>query len=438
MKNAKKLLIASAVVLLSACASKPPQYESLATTSNPISEIEKTEEMLNEARQKQVDVLAPRSFVDAEKALKKAKTYREKGKTNADILEQVAYSRGWLQEANTKAEITVTAMPDIQDARSGAMAARSSEVLEKDWKRAETDLKNVTHAVERGSLKQANRKGPDITTQYRDLEIRAVNKTHLSEAQKNIEKAKKDGASSKAPVTYALAQEKLQNAERLIESDPRNLEAIKSASYDATREASYLNEVLDKVKAGNTEELVLASDRQRRQLSTLKNEYSSTEQELAASRAALSETSREKAELQKTAELTQTADEIRRSVPASDAEVFAENGKITVRLKGVQFPSGKATLGAKGRSILERVQANLKDTNMNKITVEGHTDSTGNRDTNIALSEKRAEAVQKYLVSRGLEDSQVEAVGLGSEKPISDNGSSKGRALNRRIDLIIE
>lgn len=432
------LIIASTALLVASCASKPPQYESLATHSNPITEIEKTEEMLSDARQRQVDVLAPRSFTDAEKALNKAKSYRERGKSNADILEQVAYSRGWIEEANTKSDISLSTLPDIQDARNGALTARAPEVLEKDWKRAESELKGITSAIERGSLGPVNRKGADIVSHYRDIEVRSVHKAHLGAAQSDIEKARKDGAPTKAPVTYNLAQEKFRNAERLVETDPRNIEAIRSASADATREAIHLNEVLAKVNSGNTEQLVLMSERQQRQLSSLKNEYSSTEQELAASRAALSETSREKQELEKTAQLTQTADEIRRAIPAKDAEVFTQDGKITVRLKGVQFATGKATLGAKGRSILERVQENLKDLDAAKITVEGHTDSSGSSDLNMSLSEKRAEAVQKFLVSKGIPGEQVEAVGMGSEKPISDNASSRGRAENRRIDLVIE
>lgn len=434
----KSFLMAGSILLISACASKPPQYETLAAANNPATEIERTQEMLDEARQKQYDVLAPRSFTDAEKALDKAKSLREKGKPNADILEQVSYSRGWIEEANNKAAISLTTLADIQDARRGAIEARAPELLEKEWKRAETDLKNITYAVEKGSLSRANKNGADAISHYRDLETKAVHKANLGAAKDTIKQAEKDQAAKKAPVTYQLAKEKLANAESIINSDPRNSEAILSASQDASREANHLRDVVAKVKEGNTEDLVLRAESQQRQLSSLKNEYSSTEQELAASRAALSQTAQQKVELEKSAKLNATAEELRRSIPPKDAEVFTEAGKLTVRLKGVQFASGKTNLGPKSKNILGKVTANLKDTNASKITIEGHTDSTGSADKNMELSEKRAEAVQKFMAAQGLEQTQMEAVGLGSDKPISENNSSKGRAQNRRIDIVIE
>ena len=70
-----------------------------------------------------------------------------------------------------------------------------------------------------------------------------------------------------------------------------------------------------------------------------------------------------------------------------------------------------------------------------KVLLEGHTDQRGGREYNLALGQKRAEAVRKSLVLLGVADNQLEAVSLGAEKPASTELSEKGYALNRRVEF---
>ncbi len=114
---------AALAAIIVGCAGKPAQYQTLPSSANATTEIERTDEMVREARDRQVDVLSPSNYSHAEKALQKAKDKKEKGKSNEDILEQVAYARGWLNEANSKAEIATASMKDITEARAGALRA---------------------------------------------------------------------------------------------------------------------------------------------------------------------------------------------------------------------------------------------------------------------------------------------------------------------------
>lgn len=123
-------------IAIAGCAGKPPQYQTISSSANPTTEIERTEEMLRDAQGRQVDVLSPKNFADARKTLEKAKDKKEKGKSNEDILEQVSYSRGWLNEANAKAEIAETSMKDITDARAGALRAGAPSLYPKEWKKS--------------------------------------------------------------------------------------------------------------------------------------------------------------------------------------------------------------------------------------------------------------------------------------------------------------
>lgn len=447
MRSFKNHILATLIAIaFVGCASKPPQYENIGSSANPTTEIDKTESMMKEAYDHQVDVLSPENFSDARKSLDKAKKLREKGKDNEAILTQVAYSRGWLKQANEKAELAQTSMKEVTDARAGALRAGTSEIYPKEWKKAEKELEEITTAIERGNLSPAEKKGPSVTSRYRELEVMSVTKAHLGRVDDNIKSAKLNGAEKKAPKSYDLTMLKYANAEKLINSNPRNTEVIRRASDDAYRESMHLTEVTRRVNAGNTEDLVLLSEKQQRQISTLRTEHSTAEEELQQSQEQLDRAERERQELarkqtslERTKRASDVADELRKQFKPNEAEVFTENGKVMVRLKALQFPSSQATLGPKNRAFLDKVETAISGIEASRITVEGHTDSTGSIQTNKALAEKRAQSVQNFLVSKGtVSEKQVKSIGIGPDEPISDNSTQQGRAENRRIDLIIE
>ena len=71
------------------------------------------------------------------------------------------------------------------------------------------------------------------------------------------------------------------------------------------------------------------------------------------------------------------------------------------------------------------------------VLIEGYTDSVGSDDYNQALSSRRAESVQSYLVGQGIDRGRLTASGLGESAPVADNESAMGRQLNRRVEVII-
>lgn len=72
-----------------------------------------------------------------------------------------------------------------------------------------------------------------------------------------------------------------------------------------------------------------------------------------------------------------------------------------------------------------------------KIEVHGHTDNVGNDESNMTLSQDRANAVRDLLVKRGIEPERIRAIGFGESKPVADNSTSEGRAKNIRTEFII-
>jgi len=72
------------------------------------------------------------------------------------------------------------------------------------------------------------------------------------------------------------------------------------------------------------------------------------------------------------------------------------------------------------------------------LTVAGHTDSTGKADYNQKLSERRAEAVKNALVGQGVAAARINTIGYGASKPIGDNHTESGKAMNRRVNIYIK
>ena len=73
-----------------------------------------------------------------------------------------------------------------------------------------------------------------------------------------------------------------------------------------------------------------------------------------------------------------------------------------------------------------------------KLKISGYTDSSGNDDSNLKLSDRRAQSVRTYLVDKGIGENRINAKGYGESNPIADNSTPAGRRKNRRVELKIE
>ncbi len=117
-----------------------------------------------------------------------------------------------------------------------------------------------------------------------------------------------------------------------------------------------------------------------------------------------------------------------------DVEVETFKGTFS----GVYFASGKARILKESEPSLEKAISILKKYPELRIRIEGHTDNTGNKAFNRNLSQKRAEAVQRFLIDGGIDADRLSTIGFGEEKPIADNKTAEGRKKNRRIELWVQ
>ncbi len=108
---------------------------------------------------------------------------------------------------------------------------------------------------------------------------------------------------------------------------------------------------------------------------------------------------------------------------------------VIVALEGVHFNSDSAVLTSEAKSILDGALAAIKANPSSQLSVEGHTDSRASDSYNLDLSQRRAQSVVDYLVSKGVSSSRLSPVGKGESSPIASNDTREGRHQNRRVEI---
>lgn len=127
------------------------------------------------------------------------------------------------------------------------------------------------------------------------------------------------------------------------------------------------------------------------------------------------------------------------STVAANVAVRNDTRGTVITIPGsVLFATGKTDLLPGAQSSLDKVADALKDQEGSQISVNGYTDSTGTEEKNMKVSQDRADHVRDYLVSHGVPAEDVKAQGLGPSQPIADNNTTAGRAMNRRVEIVVQ
>jgi len=123
--------------------------------------------------------------------------------------------------------------------------------------------------------------------------------------------------------------------------------------------------------------------------------------------------------------------------PATAAELdkaFASTS--TVVLHGIVFGAGRATVTPDSRPVLGEIGKFLALKPDFKLSIEVHTDSSGKYSANLELSKRRAMALRDALIKRGVAAKRLSWEGYGDAKPLANNATPKGKAQNRRVELV--
>ena len=130
------------------------------------------------------------------------------------------------------------------------------------------------------------------------------------------------------------------------------------------------------------------------------------------------------------------ATELKHSIPG--ATITREGEGIIVKFdSGILFDAGQADLKSEAQTNLQNLAASLGKNPETDILIVGHTDNMGDGNNNIDLSVRRAAAVKAYLIDNQVKAFRLKIDGRGATEPIADNNSTTGRALNRRVEIVI-
>jgi outer membrane protein OmpA-like peptidoglycan-associated protein len=119
------------------------------------------------------------------------------------------------------------------------------------------------------------------------------------------------------------------------------------------------------------------------------------------------------------------------------AKLDADDNKIEL-LAPVNFKNDKDVLAPESRGVLDAAAAVLAaHPEIERVRIEGHTDNKGKPKYNKGLSDRRAKAVMRYLIAKGIEAQRLTSEGFGDTRPVMPNATEAGRAKNRRVELVI-
>jgi len=271
-------------------------------------------------------------------------------------------------------------------------------------------------------------------------------------AKDQMDRAKKAYAEAKAnPNVEAYAPMELQEAGKAVQvaENAKETEDILQLGYLAERKTQVAVTIADgKVAERDIDKLNVDKAQMNARKQTLELERTKQEMERAmseadrarmaaaadAERAAIAKRQAD-AEAARAAKAKAESDKLMKELASLKAQQ-TERG-IVLTIGDVLFATGKADLSVSAAKSVGTLAEFLQKNPNRNVLIEGHTDSVGADDYNLALSQRRADSVKDNLLENGIYAGRITAVGYGKKFPVASNDTKAGKAQNRRVDIII-
>jgi OmpA-OmpF porin, OOP family len=477
--NLVVILLSAAVFVLSACAGHQTEVTPLSKSENPQQLLNQLDNDIAMARKNQVNVLAPTWFKRAENSLNAAKADLEKGGQISATFENIGAGRIQLEQAEAIAKTARSTIPDAIKARELARQAGATN-LGSDYATAEYSFLDLIGAIEKNNLAYAKRRQDVVTEQFRRLELRSIKIQTIGEVRRLIQDARQKGLHRIAPLSFEAAQKKLTEADNFITENPYQKEKMHQLAAEALFMARRIHpvaaqtEIVDDMEPeqvvlwaegilyqtgqrlgapdmrdhafdeqvenilatisaqhADHEFMIENSKKQREEIENLQKNIANLEGQTIKEQ-------KEKERLLAEKQFNEKLSSIQHYFKPHEAEVYKKQNQVIIRLKAMQFPVGQSVILPDNYTLLSKVQSAIRTFGEPDVIIGGHTDSTGSESLNEHLSQQRADAVRQYFVANEtLPYEKIIAVGYGSMRPIASNATQAGRAMNRRIDIII-
>ena len=478
-----------------------PAAQPTAVVKNPIESIAGLETAIAKGKEDQLDVLSPNWFSKAEGFYAKAKKGAEEGTEISNILDNIAKGQDALNNAEETSKVARTMLPDVIESRKKARLAGAADLGDVYTKVEEQFLdltraiedNNIRYTQKNGPTVKEDYLSLELLAiktssigKVQPLITQAIDEKAKKYAPQTLEMAQKSVADTDQYITdnrYAKEEidqkvkESMFQAQRTLSlnNQSKTLEKMTSEEIALWMEKN-LHQITTQLSAQDTRnqavdmqvgtilesitqlqndnrsmkvELDANEKAYRERLALYESQVDALNQRIATLEGTTVEDQKVKAGLlaeQKAIEQKLAAErefnrkylEVQTFFRADEAEVYKQKNQLVIRLKAIQFPVGTATISPENFALLGKVQRAIQTFEGSSVVVEGHTDSTGSDEVNQALSTQRAEAVSAYLVAnKTIQPDKIAARGYGASRPLASNTTPEGRAINRRIDVII-
>lgn len=434
----------------------------------------------------QASVLAPDSYGDGIRVLERAQADYARGSTDDRLRARIEEADGYFRQAVRNADAAQAAFSPALASREAAREADAFRLAAAAFAAAERELQDAARRLERGDSAGATRRSESARQGFSDAELEAIKAAVLTEARAAVLAMDSVNAARHAPKTASRARSLLAQADAALTRERRRDEEPRRLAGEVVREAQHavaLAAMLEQARAQGTtpEDLVRewessmakiaaaagsrvdfsngprtaadalrdsvsglrqSHDQQGRDLADRQKQIGALEEEIRELDTRLSGASSEARSLgMKLAAQERARAQFRQleSVfAAEEASVLRESDRIVVRLHGLAFAPGSASLSRQGARLMEKVSQVVAIYPGEPLLVEGYTDSSGDSGANQRLSQARAEAVRTYMLDKlRVPAGRAQAIGYGDARPIASNATADGRRQNRRIDLVI-
>ncbi|MCI0515068.1 OmpA family protein [candidate division KSB1 bacterium] len=443
---------------------------------------------IGQAQAQQVNLLSPNEFNIAVENYELAKADDARGKDQKSILKKLTMAQERLELAFKNANNSRAMFTPVLKARESALEAEAPQYAASQFDAAEKLFQNAAMTFEKGDNKEALKKGDKAIELFTEAELFAIKENIIGKVHLALKKAKDEKVEKYAPSSFLKAQSLLQEAENIINSDRKKQSSARqkaeAAEYEANH-ASYLAKLIQGYRDDLTkwEDFILEHEALIQKIAkelkieatqfdngmtlplnqifqavqSLNSNIKNLREELQTKNAALAEQNNEikdlKIKLNQSKEVEiglkdkldvqkRRAEKIKRVenlFTPIEARVIREGDLLKIRLLGLTFDPGKATINAEFFGLLTKVQQVIREFPGAPIVIEGHTDSKGNPAKNVQISTARAEAVKAYLqANMGLAEEQIQAVGYGNSHPIASELTEDDRRQNRRTEVVID
>lgn len=442
---------------------------------------------LSEARSADAPALSPRNFEKGMEEFENAEDALKRGRNIDSIRERIARATLAFNNSTKASELARISLAAVIKTRQDARNAEAASLSKPIWEDAERSFSIAVRELEKGDLKDSKKAASEAESLYRDAELGAIKTRYLADTRQLLAEAEQAKVGRYAPDTLAESRKFLQRAEKELNENrydtdlPRSL--AQQANYEA-RHAAYLAGLVRNVsdKRMTIEDLILAwekplveiagaadvvpdlaagptalSSKLAALVEDLISRNQSLDQDLNDSNTRVIEMEEEirlldeklggatqerrdlMGRLQQQARVKEQFDQVESMFDRDQAVVFREGNDVTIRLVGLSFASGSAAIDSDALSLLERVRQAVDVFPRSALLIEGHTDSYGGDETNLALSQNRAEAVMDHMIKNlRIPSTRLTAIGYGETRPVANNETKEGRARNRRIDIVIQ